>query len=53
MYLGSGLVIPKVDWEQPYNGKKMWLVYPDFVDYASSYYIKNINWYDDGPYNPN
>lgn len=56
IYLTSGLVIRKRDWTQPFNGKKIWRVYPDFVDYAKTYRtldIQNLNWYDNGPYNPN
>jgi len=56
VFLNSALVINDLDWSQPYNGKKVWLVYPDFVDYAKTYrtlFVKNATWYEDGPYNPN
>jgi hypothetical protein len=54
--LNFGIVIPKTTWTQPYNGKKLWKVYPDFVEYGKTYRsreVKNVNWYDNGPYNPN
>lgn len=57
VYLNSGLVIKDLNWTQPYNGKKLWLVYPDFVGYARTYRnrnnIENTSWYLNGPYNPN
>jgi uncharacterized cupredoxin-like copper-binding protein len=56
LFLNLGLVINDLAWEQPYNGKKAWLVYPDFVEYAKTYrtlFVRKANWFENGPYNPN
>jgi LruC domain-containing protein len=47
--LNCGLAIPKLDWTFPSDGTKIWVAYPDFIDFVKTYRsieIKNVNWYE-------